>query len=108
MLGLALLVGYTAGNNVKNTSFIQEMMENVKHDDISDSSCNLTLHGKTWDFNASADLAIPGSGSASECGEDCLDLAWCVGYTWTHDDAAGSMCHLFHELNNLHPCSECS
>jgi len=75
---------------------------------INPNDCNNTLAGYTWLFDPEIDQAIPGLPSANDCAEKCLAFPWCMGYTWTIDDAAGSICHLFHELNNLHPCHDCS
>jgi len=65
------------------------------------------LEGYTWHFDPEKDKAIPGV-SANECAQKCLANSWCAGYTWTMDDSSGSMCHLFHELINQHPCHDCS
>merc|ERR1712200_200602 len=79
-------------------SYGQEMSDN----------CSLTLEGYTWQFNPEMDEAIPGISSSDDCAEECLSLDWCVGYTWSLDDSAGSMCYLFHQLKDLHPCNDCS
>jgi len=79
-------------------SYAQEMSNN----------CSLTLEGHTWQFDPENDVAIPGISSNDDCAEECLSLDWCVGYTWSLDDSAGSMCYLFHQLNGLHPCNNCS
>jgi len=79
-------------------SYAQEMSNN----------CSLTLEGHTWQFDPENDVAIPGISSNDDCAEECLSLDWCVGYTWSLDDSAGSMCYLFHQLNDLHPCNDCS
>jgi len=76
-------------------------------DGMSDN-CSLTLDGYTWQFDPALDEAIPGIGSTDACAEECLALDWCVGYTWSLDDSAGTMCYLFHQLNDLHPCNNCS
>jgi len=72
------------------------------------NNCSLTLEGHTWQFDPENDVAIPGISSNDDCAEECLSLEWCVGYTWSLDDSAGSMCYLFQQLNNLHPCNDCS
>jgi len=72
------------------------------------NNCSLTLEGHTWQFDPENDVAIPGISSNDDCAEECLSLEWCVGYTWSLDDSAGSMCYLFHQLNGLHPCNNCS
>jgi len=72
------------------------------------NNCSLTLEGHTWQFDPENDVAIPGISSNDDCAEECLSLDWCVGYTWSLDDSAGSMCYLFHQLKDLHPCNDCS
>jgi len=71
-------------------------------------NCSLTLDGYTWQFDPTLDEAIPGIGSTDACAEECLALDWCLGYTWSLDDSAGTMCYLFHQLNDFHPCNNCS
>merc|ERR1712168_89918 len=70
-------------------------------------SCNRTISGYTWKFNATVDKDYS-SLTKEECGEKCLSVSWCKGYTWSLDDSSGSICHIFHELNQQHACQECS
>merc|ERR1712168_48985 len=70
-------------------------------------SCNRTISGYTWKFNATIDKDFS-SITKEECAEKCLSLSWCKGYTWSLDDSSGSICHIFHELKQQHACQECS
>merc|ERR1739848_425877 len=70
-------------------------------------SCNRTISGYTWKFNATVDKDYSGI-TKEECGEKCLSVSWCKGYTWSLDESSGSICHIFHELNQQHACQECS
>merc|ERR1712183_719922 len=70
-------------------------------------SCNRTISGYTWKFNATIDKDYS-SITKEECAEKCLSYSWCRGYTWSQDDSSGSICHIFHELNQQHACQECS
>jgi len=70
-------------------------------------SCNRTISGYTWKFNATVDKDYS-SISKEECAEKCLSFSWCRGYTWSLDDSSGNICHIFHELNQQHACQECS
>jgi len=70
-------------------------------------SCNRTISGYTWKFNATVDKDFSGI-TKEECAEKCLSVSWCKGYTLSLDDSSGSICHIFHELNQQHACQECS
>jgi len=70
-------------------------------------SCNRTISGYTWKFNATVDKDYSGI-SKEECAEKCLSFSWCRGYTWSLDDSSGSSCHIFHELKQQHACQQCS
>merc|ERR1719193_527669 len=71
-------------------------------------SCKTKLPGYTWTFNVTNDVALSGIYNSKDCGEKCQETEWCYGYTWQHSDVTGSMCHMFHDLKNLHECSSCS
>jgi len=70
-------------------------------------SCNRTISGYTWKFNATVDKDYEDI-TKEECAEKCLSFSWCRGYTWSLDDSSGNICHIFHELNQQHACQECS
>jgi len=70
-------------------------------------SCNRTISGYTWKFNATVDKDYS-SITKKECAEKCLSFSWCRGYTWSLDDSSGSSCHIFHELKQQHACQQCS
>jgi len=74
---------------------------------IAAKKCRLTISGYTWVFNVTVDKLISEL-SIEDCAEKCLSFDWCKGYTWALDDSSGSICHMFHELNNKHACSNCS
>jgi len=70
-------------------------------------SCNRTISGYTWKFNAAVDKDYEDI-TKEECAGKCLSFSWCRGYTWSLDDSSGSSCHIFHELKQQHACQQCS
>merc|ERR1711970_636533 len=74
---------------------------------LATSECKLIQAGYTWVFNVTVDKMVSGVNVAT-CAEKCLHYSWCKGYTWALDDSSGSICHMFHELNNQHACNNCS
>merc|ERR1719193_1632381 len=112
LLFVALAIRGIKGDNDNNQVINQHqqlerelMTYNVQIN--STDNCTWTIEGFTWQFNETIDKIITGI-NAAKCSEICMSTPWCKGYTWELEDSTGNMCALFHELNNQHPCSECS